>query len=116
MQMFAPWLTLRNRLPLIRTYDWLDWVSGAARWSPGAIDLASKVSVPRASLRASEESESYISASVEAMVVVRCVAKHRDYGKESLGSYTSDDCPATTPLAMPIPEAATPFQALIYGP
>jgi hypothetical protein len=50
------------------------------------------------------------------MVVVRCVAKHRDYGKESLGSYTSDDCPATTPLAMPIPEAATPFQALIYGP
>ena len=45
------------------------------------IDLASKVSVPIAPLRVSE-SESYISASAEAMVVVRCVAKHRDYGKE----------------------------------
>ena len=56
----------------------LDWLLGASLWSLGTIDLASKVSVPRASLRASEESESYISASVEAMAVVRCVTRHRD--------------------------------------
>ena len=90
-------LTLRNCLPLTHTHDWLGWASGASRQSSGIIDLASKVSVPRASLRALEESESYISASIEAMAVVRCVAKRRDYGKESLGSYTRDDYPAIPP-------------------
>ena len=44
-----------------------------------------------------EELESYISASVEAMVMVPCVAKRRDYGKKSLGSYTRDDHPAIPP-------------------
>ena len=43
----------------------------------GITDLASKVSVSRESFGASEESEPYISASVEAMVVVRCVAKRK---------------------------------------
>jgi len=56
--------------------------------------------VPRAPLRALEESESYISASVEATVVVRCVAKRRDYGRESLSSYR-DGYPAIPPPAMP---------------
>ena len=61
----------------------IGWIGcqGAARWSSGTVDLAPKVSVPRASLRASEESESYISASVEAMVVVRCV--YREYGRKA---------------------------------
>jgi hypothetical protein len=53
--------------------------------------------VPRASLRASEELESYISTSVEAMVMVRCVAKYRDYGEESLDSHIRDVCPTITP-------------------
>jgi hypothetical protein len=44
-----------------------------------------------------EESDSYISAPVEATVVVRCVAKRRFYGKESLGSYNRDGCPAIPP-------------------
>lgn len=53
--------------------------------------------MPRASLRALEESESYISASVEAIAVVRCVTKRRGYGKESLGSYTRDGYPTIPP-------------------
>ena len=43
----------------------------------------------------SEELESYISASVDAIVVVWCVAEHRDLWRESLGSSIRDDCLAT---------------------
>jgi hypothetical protein len=63
--------------------------------------------VPRASLRASEESESYISASVEAMVVVAVCGKAK-----GLWEMTT----LLHPLVMPISETATSFQALIYGP
>lgn len=50
------------------------------------------------------------------MVVVRGVAKHRDYGKDALVPILAMTALLPTPLAMPIPEAATPFQTLIHGP
>jgi hypothetical protein len=72
----------------------------------------------QSSLRALEESESYISASVGAMVVVRCVANRRDYGKESLDSYTRDGCLAIFPAYTYSQKPQQPFrhQFTTHGP
>ena len=62
--------------------------SGGSWNSAGTIDLASRVSVPRGSLRKIEESESLILASDWSSVVAMVKEKDRDYEVSEKGEGT----------------------------
>ena len=89
------------------------------------MDLAFKAAVPEAS-GPSEESELYISALVEAIVVVDVWKSTGTIGGKALipmiemtlllHSCYTPATPLLPPPVMPIPEAAAPLQASIYGP
>ena len=77
--LLAAWTTLRNCRPFIHTKICAASASGGSGTRQAPIDLASRVSVPRGSLRKIEESESFILASDWASVAAMVKEKGRDY-------------------------------------